>query len=713
MAKKTPNDEAFIKGVWFDTTLSIGNISGQQKAAMALSKLGKRQYTLWAVASIYLSFKYTPISDLEKRIFPQLASRLLQTVEPITSPQEAYLKALVYQLNEQYQELAEYLLTDQIKKWDLLDLNIILIETLEIINDWGLLKAQCIRILKDLNRDDFNHWKALIKSCIYLNDIPFLREFISEYKASQNSKLALVHFAFELENLEVSSENSNFLNEAVEEYFRFMSDKRSVFNDLITYITLDSFDRARWIRFLENIVIEKKQHNLTVNVEKFKFFFRQKKYDSSFLIKSQVDLYNKSKHLLKNKDVKDYHTGDDHLLIGAYSILEHSTDFHSLQKAAVLLETGCRNDNHQFYIRLWLVRIYLLLGAFSKAFLHYRILKVQKLQIESMSHFIISRAMTLFPKIDPLVSSIDTYQTFDDEIVNGLKKVYDNGVFTQLESFTNLRHVIDNSLSKRILHIQLCQLSRYSSQPEHALTKSLSISGTEPEDHRDFDVMWDIPRPNCERLSATVTLGPRIGTSWVRLHELKEEIISNLLNEEKLTELSDPFVNLMENCEELTEVELWSFKVVFSLLFSAQNKLDPEKYDKIFETLTLLNFDEIIQKRTDWKTIHHLFVALDTALVILKYIACLHASRNQIKYNQAKADELKTNVRNEFIDKIFKISLQIKNNRAINTQGDVENISSWSNINQLGLDPLLVENVVDSIYASQDESLTLLRTKKI
>lgn len=97
-------------------------------------------------------------------------------------------------------------------------------------------KNQCIRILKNLSRDDFNHWKGLISACINLKDVEFLYKFISDYKVGQNSKLALVHLSFELGNNTDYTNIVPSLNEATEKYFEYMGDKRSVFNDLRAYM---------------------------------------------------------------------------------------------------------------------------------------------------------------------------------------------------------------------------------------------------------------------------------------------------------------------------------------------------------------------------------------------------------------------------------------------------------------------------------------------
>lgn len=623
------------------------------------------------------------------------------------SPQEAYLKVLIYQLNNKRQEIIDYLQSEQVQKWDSLDLNTVLYQTLLESQNWGGLKEQCIRILKDLARDDFNHWKALIQAAINLDEIQFVYDFISSYKIGQNSKLALVHLASELVTLRENADFVPSLNDTVESYFTFMGDKRSVFNDLKLYISTESFDKKRWLEFLDGVEAKKNQQNITVNIEKFRFLFRPEEYDVNALVQNQVRLYNKSKVFLKKKDAKDYHPGDDHLLIAASALLETSTDTTSLKKAAVLLETATSNDTHQFYVRLWLVRIYLLLGAFTKAHQHYSVLRVQNLQVESMSHFIITRSTSLYPSETPLTKVLESYQNFSEEIINGLLKIYNQGVYTQLESFVHLRETVDNSMTKSILGVQVSKLVRYTSSKTFNSDILKYVDMNKLEDNRDFEIMWDIPRPGTERLSYHATLGPKVKSHWVKIHEVKNDIIKSLVKSDKLSDLSTSLEKLLaEGALELTDAEKWSCRVLLLLSESAQDKMNPSKYDLVSKQLSSLQFPET----QGWPSIHTLFEAVEVSLVINNYAFNLHSHRNQVKYNSQEVEGLKTAAA-ELSKSAKDVALKMKDSRIENTRVDIENLKAWSQEANLGLDS--IEDVIDGLYYSYDESLTLVRTAKV
>lgn len=712
MVKQKPKDFEILQS-YFDNMLIANDISGLQKASMALSKLGARDYKLWAVACLFLAIKQDTVSAVEKKVFPKLASGLIKQLEPFQSAQEGYLNALVLQINEDEQGLLSFLQSKQVQEWDLLDLNILLVETLDKNKNWDGLKTQCIKILKELKRDDFNHWKALIKACIALNDVEFVRNFIAEYPKGQNSALALVCLANETDLKDMS------LNKAAEQFFAFMGSKRSTFNDLQPYILSEKFDKAAWIKYLESVVADPKDQNLIVNVEKFKFYLRNDKYDLQEFVTKQAALYKNSRNDLKKKDPKDYHSADDHILIAAHAVLEQGNGSkESLMKAAILLETACAKDQHQFYVRLWLVRIYLLLGAMTKAFSHFKVLRVQRLQVESMSHYILTRAATLFPTDEPMKASQDAYASFNQEFKMGITLVFNKGTYTQLESFMNLRKAIDNSVSRGILNVQLDQVSQFQTVKRGNDTFS-ALDVEKFLDNRDFDIMFDLPRPGQQKLSHTLTVGPKVGGSWVRTHALKNELVKKLVaGGPELDKLVESFASTLDDKEvlqELTAEEEWSCKVILALGRSAQNKESEQEYQNVYQTFESLKLLGDLSKNNnesgltrDWKTFHQYLLVLGTYTTISTYTHTLKNKRNQLRFNLSGSQLL--------TDKLLKLMMgvkdlagELKNSRAQESKKEVEELEAWCQ--EVGLAHQIVGDIVDSIYTSQDQALTLVRTK--
>lgn len=709
--------------------LEIGNISGLQKSTMALSKLENRQHKLWAVACLFLAVRYSNracISVAEQTLFPKLAAGLIKSLEPLRSAQEGYLKALVLQINQDPNDtknmsLLEFLCSKQVVEWDLLELNIMYVEVLDKHGDWKELQTQCIRILKELCRDDFNHWKAFIKASIKLDQIGFANTFIREYKKGQNSMLAMVLLAasVDLENLT--------LNQALEQYFDYMGSKRSAFNDLQIYFSEKKFDKQKWLEYLESIVPDPKNQNLLANIEKFKFYLRGEKYDLDQFVTQQVAFYKSFRNVLKKKDLKDYHSADDHILLASYAVLEQGNgDNKSLLKAAVLLETACARDQYQFYVRLWLVRIYLLLGAMSKAFAHFSVLRVQRLQVESMSHYIITRCATLFPIDDgPLKPSVATYSTFQREYMAGILSVFDRGTYTQLESFINLENSIKTSLSRGILHVQTKQLSEIQPDKTNQDKSFWPLETAKFSDNRDFDIMFDIPRPGQPKLSQILTLGPKVGERWIRIHEMKHGIVKHLVNGgpklaaliESLSDLLKEETNSSE--QQLTNEETWSCRVVLMLAKSAQCKSSAQGYQSIYQVFESLASDSdtnlsLLNKRSrgstlrNWKTLHQSFFLLSTWKTIAGYVQILKSKREKIQYNHLSAEKIVSDLYG--IVKQAKVQAeQVLGSREVEQQNQIVQLEEWCKKN--GLAYQIVKNVVKDVYNSQDLALSSFTSK--
>lgn len=705
VAARNSKNENFLRNAWFSNMINMNDYSGQQKATMALYKLGKRQYTMWAVFCLYMAVKSGTASKTENMIFPQLATRFLEGAKPLQNAQEGYLQALVLQIQKNHKSLAEFLTSDQVKTWDLLDLNVMIPPALEEVKDWEGLKVHCENYLVEKNRDDWNHWTSLIKAHTNLGSLEKALEFAQNYKKSRNSLLAVI----ELAQLQVKGAPT--FNEAVETYFNAFATKRSTFPDLIKYTSADGFDRTKWTEFLNKV--DSKDMNARVNVEKFKFAMRDT-YDLEALVAGQIKLYEGTKDFLTTKDPKDYHPGDDYLLIASSAILEQSHDVLSLKKAAVLLELAAKNDKHQFFVRLWLVRIYILLGAFSLAKAHYQILKVSKIQHESLAHFLVTRMSSLSQDFDTLYDAYEIYESSANDLPDFIWTTYEHNSFTQLESMNDLHRIMKNSVSRGIIQIEMAKSKRFSSVQRVDTLATLKFDSM--ADSRDFSIMWDIPKAGEKPLSEELSVGPKIGTNWVKVHQLKEDIIKNLIKGgDSLKTLAATLLESSKS-EELTKAELWSVEVIHALALSALDKSNESGYSKV-----LTKIDEAVKFLAStstedwWQYFHARFVAMETLIIASGYLDLLTKHQSHLSFNQAKAVELRQTLETGLFAQLAEDALAVKNKRSATVQAELDAIIPW--FEKLGLNGDLIadiaNNVVEGAAASQDLSLTALRAVKL
>lgn len=697
----------------------VNNYSGIQKSTMALHKYGQRKYTLWAVFGFYMALKSGSASKAEKMIFPQLAIRLFDGMKPLLNAQEGYLQALVYQIANKKKELAEFLKSDQVKTWDLLDLNVLIPPALEEVEDWEGLQSHCIDYLVEKKRDDWNHWKALLLTFEKLNTPAKAIELITSYKKSQNSLLAMVEAA--------SRDISGALpiNEAAENYFNFMSKKRSTFPDLIKYVSLKNFDQAKWLAFLDQV--DCNDQIVKVNVEKFKFLHREDNLDVDAFVKTQVKNYEQYQVQLKAKDAKDYHPADDFLLISALAILEQSQDKVSLEKAAVLLELAALNDKHQFFVRLWLVRIYLRLGAFNLAKGHYKILKVSKIQHESLSHFMLTRLTSIFPDFGVLYDAFEQYETANNEITSYLLQAFEKGSYTQLESMNDLQRIMKSSVSRGIIQVEIRKTKQFQTIPKLEALTTLKIDGM--ADSRDFDIMFDIPRPGQERTSQLpgLTLGPKLGQKWVNVHQIKYNILKSLVKgTEDLKIESDALKQAISDSEdEVTEIEKWSLQVVHLLSVSALDKKKDQHYSTLLAKLAeaepivaRAGSQSELQGQFSWPQLHVLYTVLETVKIVADYAELLSKHKSSIQFNTAAVTALKPKLENGLYAQVRDSAAAIKNKRDATVQNELDAVVNWSG--KLGFTGVfrnsidhIAESVIEGIAVNQDQALTHIRSIKL
>jgi N-terminal acetyltransferase B complex non-catalytic subunit len=697
----------------------VNNYSGIQKSTMALHKHGKRKYTLWAIFGFYMALKSGSTSKAEKMIFPQLAARLLEGLKPLQNAQEGYLQALIYQVSNKKKELAEFLKSEQVMTWDLLDLNVLIPRALEEVEDWEGLQTHCIDYLVEKKRDDWNHWKALLTSFERLNTPAKAIEFITSYKKSQNSLLAMVEAASR------GISGALPINEATENYFNFMCKKRSTFPDLIKYVSLKNFDQAKWLAFLDKV--DCNDQIVKANVEKFKFLYREDNLDVDAFVKTQIKNYEQYQVQLKMKDVKDYHPADDFLLLSALAILEKSQDKVSLEKAAVLLELAALNDKYQFYVRLWLVRIYLRLGAFNLAKGHYKILKVSKIQHESLSHFMLTRLTSIFPDFEVLYDAFEQYESANDEITSYLLQAFEKGSYTQLESMNDLQRIMKSSVSRGIVHVEIRKTKQFQTIPKLEALTTLKIDGM--ADSRDFDIMFDIPRPGQECLSQLpgLTLGPKLGKKWVNAHQIKYDILKSLVKgtEDLKIECEALKQAITDSDDEVTEIEKWSLQVVHLLSVSALDKKKDQHYSTLLKKLTeaepivaRAGSQSELQGQFAWPQLHVLYTVLETAKIVADYAELLSKHKSSIQFNTAAVAALKSKLETGLYVQVREAAAAIKTKRDATVQSELDAVVNWSE--KLGFTGVfrnnikhIVESVIEDVAVNQDQTLTYIRSIKL
>lgn len=697
--RKAPSNVEVVD-LWFETMVEAGHVKGLQKASMVQQKVsGQRDSSLRAVFHMYLAHSVS--SESEKKLFPMLAARILEKLKPFQNVQEVYVQALALKMQD-VDKLIEYLQTDEVKQFGSLDLSLMLVDTLREHGKFQQLYDVCI---KELETSDENwiHWTNMNLAAKELGLFKPTHEFIKKAAVTRNSTLATV----ELYSLE---EKYDAMLEALQAYFKVFGSKRCCIEDLTRFISLPGFSdkRQSWVDWLESIFDQSQKSDIAaatwkVNIERFKFMINEDISDNT--VDRNIKLYQSYVHLLKEKDPKDYHTADDFMLIAATALLKQEKTEYNLEKAAVLLEIASRSDQHQFYVRLWLIRIYMLLGAFTKAQVHYKELSIKMLQQETLSYMLGTRLSSIYPNEKFLSENDDIYDQ-SEEFPQYIKFGYNKGAYTQIEGFMDLHRKFKLSLNRKLLDIEHIKCERLMSDKANSQSMEKDIN-ERLEDNRDFTSMWNTNLTTTPKLSDNVTVGPIQSSEWAKVQQLREKIIRRLINGDvcEVKQLHQQMKDtLAPASDEFTSEEKWSLNFMGTLVQHSLKKEAKESYDTIetqLDTLPLQTPDHLT-----WEWLHRAFTILETYSVISGYLIRLKTSKTQVKSNIPAGENLRTVIQQK-TKQIKAQALEVKNSRNKRCQKIVDMLSPWAEERKISSS--VVEDVTDSICASQDKSLTTLR----
>lgn len=682
-----------LLSLWQESMVESDNIKGLLKACTEMQKrYPSRNNSLNVVYVMAMALESGSVNDSEKKLFPMLCARHLEKLAPLENAQELYVQAYVLRAGGRLKELVEFLESIQCRDSDLLELKIMLVETLKEAKEWLKLHTECMNFLRAKSLDNWLHWKLGNEAAVELGyaAVKQTEQLIQEFD-SRNSALARVHLASLLD--------THNLTESVERFFSRFGDKRSCFADLEPYVISSKFHLPRWIKFLEAVKIsatDSKSMNIQVNVQKFLYLSRPPESSQvSSLVERNVGLYFQSLPLLKNKDVKDYHPGDDFLLLSAISLL-NSSDPLRIYKAVIILETAAQADEHQFSVRLWLVRLYLLLGCGNLARGHYDFLDIKSFQTDTLSPYLYTRISSISPA--PITALRDINDQLSD-FSPYIRKAFADGVYTQICGILELHQKLRYSLTKRLLDLEQIKVNRLlSDNANSSIVDSDNLNRL--ADNRDTEGMWTVGS------LPMASLGPLPNAKWIRAQFLRERIIRRLLTgdpavEELRSIISDP------TKAALTDAELWSLDVICTLAESCQKKESSAGYKAVEEQVSLFKLT-VYSVGTPWQWFHDAFTAIELCRVIGGYVGRLRASKQ--KFNAAGLDRV-AKAAAKLVETVQGEAMAIKNSRNQRYTMFTAELKPWTE--SLGLSASVAEETIDGIGADQDQGLTLLRSVKM
>ncbi|KAK9456055.1 N-acetyltransferase B complex non catalytic subunit-domain-containing protein [Dipodascopsis uninucleata] len=726
-ARKRPRDEELNLN-WFWAMCTGGDVRGQQKAAMALQKsFSRRHYILYSIMSGFLLASSPDIVQQEKTLFSTLTYRLMPLIEPIQTAEEAVLKAHVLALlPDKQDELIAFLTAESAEKWNNLELATLRLDKVVASENWDLVFEVAMRTLTKELRDDFDSWKVLALAVKKIGSSEKLQEFeklLKEKAKTRNGALAAVHYAT------VKTDKESELLEASKLYFQNFGRKQCAFEDLRWYLTSISA-KTEWLEFIDSFIQENEiegrlnisssdQINVLVNARKFHYLLAPE--DKTF-VDENLKLYIELLPTFKSKVVTDYHYGTDLLLMSACWILEgRSTSFAmdgSIDKvlfAIVLLEIAASRDKHQFYVRLWLVRLYMYLGCFQSALGHFMALSIKNVQYDTLAHYLFSRISTIHPNYSALLKTREIYDTNAVQTPQMIKSAYQRAAYSQIAGFMEFSRRLSDSIGKGTLVIEAKRIARLLGMKMEGLAINPRLSKTTWQDNRDYDVLYNIG--DNSDIEKKYSIGIRQDASWVKAFIVKEAIIDSILemDTEKLEIWKQDLSELLKSSTSLTPGEKLSMSIAISLTdIALRHSVDD--YKKL-ENL-IKEFISVVAKwessdSLNWEWLHSRFLLFETFKIIQTALDSLSSASVGVKKRTTTSVAAIKQTISASVDQIKEDARRLKLSRDSWASEKITFLETWSSIEELCASMNSLENIIQGIAKSQNEALTLLRNIRL
>lgn len=669
-----------ILRTWFHFGCEHANPRIIQKAAMSMkaNSPGSRMFKLWAAFSSYMVANLPDATPVEKSLFPKLGLKTMEQCEPLKNEQEIYVLVKLLGQTGELEKIPQTILKfSKQNKLDL-ELQIILLKTFDQLEDWENLFKWSNIVLVDYKLDDFNTWRYLVKSSIKLNKD--ITDVIVTYN-SRNSKLAKIHLQREL---------NNDIHESVFEYLESLGTKACAFPDIKMYI--DNLNKERFLKWIHNRQTsfnDEKGLIWNVNAMKFKALLDRDLFKSESFVYENIELWNKTKHLLSKKSKTDYFNGDEFILLIVQSLLSIDFSVKNLVISIIILENTIVKDEHEFHLRLWLIQLYSLINCHAQAKHHYDTLKIKNIQHDIFDHYIISRLSSVYPNAEELKNSFSIYRSNEIETVHFVKIGFNNGAFNKLESMLEFQQRLNDSIMKKHEILQGLKLGRLFNDKDIFNKYKRAKLGEKISDNRDFKILWDVGID--EELDFKDELLQNIpGVNYIKINQLQESLVNG----------QDVTIPEKLSFEDLTNAEKWGFEVLSNLtkFINTKNK------DTLAKVKELYSNTPKIPDTLTWEVNNTLVSIIDTAKSAQSIITASASKINKKDLTEIKELNL------SLLQKIREDSILEKKDE-INEQ--LKSLKTELNDNQF-LKALQIENfskdkILEIIQYSNVGSFKLLR----
>ncbi|KAL9537039.1 hypothetical protein MBANPS3_012138 [Mucor bainieri] len=604
-ANQQPKNEEFGNH-WFMAMVRSSDFKGQQAAAVKLHRVFKQnKYLFWAIMSLALQGSNgNQLSYVlaERMMAKAMEENRLEEVEHM----RLYLLILMDQKkNEQALGL---LLDTPLGQKSLRDPEVRQIKS-ELLREnkrWDLVLAMSQEALEKENADDWFHWLAYFEAMDALIEqedvIANAEKLVADaQKAVLESKLLkrgpfLAELDLDSRLYKIGKRDEEVLLEHIVSYFGRFGSKNCAFEDLQSYVSILSAEKATALMESLKQTIQPasekagkiKNVHKNVNIRKLEHFLGFHDVSDKKKALATVDeLWNEYQEALplgEGLEKTEMQYGDEFVILASHILLdlyhqEQKVSF--LMQAICLLETALVKSIHNFQIKLVLVRMYTMMGAFKRPFEIYRTMEIKQIQFDTM----LFASLGCVDQLESLLhDGLSIYKSNEVETPEMLVKAYQYGTFSKIQEFIEFRRRLDTSLQHAISRAEIMRLDYLHSsfQTKYAVqffqeqdVSEIAYNDTfiaARSDNRDFNVFLNCNAHN--KPTAEERCKPHASTNavWVQVVSYILNILS-IASETKesgrdLAVVANDFRALLERDnikEQITEPEYWLARYVADL----------------------------------------------------------------------------------------------------------------------------------------------------
>ncbi|KAJ7632694.1 actin cytoskeleton organization protein [Roridomyces roridus] len=355
------------------------------------------------------------------------------------------------------------------------------------------------------------------------------QEFLTKLAETDGVKdrsalLALLELEKRARSHGLSSDASRMVD-LMKQYFDKIGDKACCYEDLKPYLVLETDDAASWTSFLQSLTPS------FANTNDLRRLINCHKLLRQNLTPDDLNISAEACHWAPDLPPTELQPADDLALLAAnafVSLWKLSNDAKYLYNAVALLEFALTKSKQSFHSRLLLIRIYRLLGASSMAVEHYRAMQIKQVQLDTLSHFILSQA-SLFSLastgdltyITECLEASQIYISNTQDTGEYIARAFMNEKYSQIPEFIIFEDRLENSLQRDIVKIEHLRM-RLTHEPissdiiDMELIELKFIFDRLHHDNRDFGILADYQPRVSEKLNEqTLLLNKSEGAGWL------------------------------------------------------------------------------------------------------------------------------------------------------------------------------------------------------